>query len=133
LWLVVICSACAFSSGCLHIPRGFNLTSHADHRSSKVTSYDDIIEAQRKRDIKEATTAGATTPGRKRQNTTTGGNKRARVDEVEHGRHEIEALGLEGILFGVAVFKFMRREFEPVKQIIRSTLTLKRFNALSYS
>ena len=39
--------------------------------------------------------AGVKTPGRKRQSTATGGNKRARVDELEHGRREIKALGLE--------------------------------------
>jgi hypothetical protein len=35
------------------------------------------------------------TPGRKRRNIATGGNKKARVDELEHGRREIKALGLE--------------------------------------
>ncbi len=58
-------------------------------------TYDDIIEAQKKRDVKEATTAGAKTPGRKRQTLATGGVKRARVEELENGRLEIEALGLE--------------------------------------
>jgi hypothetical protein len=63
--------------------------------TAKVMSYDDIIEAKRKRDVKEATPAGAKTSGRKRQNIATGGSKRARVDELEHGRREIKALGLE--------------------------------------
>lgn len=58
-------------------------------------SYDDIIEAQRKRNVKEATTAGAKTRGCKRRNIATGGNKRALVDQLEDGRREIKALGLE--------------------------------------
>jgi hypothetical protein len=58
-------------------------------------TYDDIIEAQTKRDAKEATITGAKAVGRKRQNLPTGGSKRSRVEELEHGRREIKALGLE--------------------------------------
>jgi hypothetical protein len=63
--------------------------------TAKIMTYEDIMEAQRKRDIKEATTAAAKTAGRKRQNAGIGGNKRSSAEELEHGRREIRALGLE--------------------------------------
>lgn len=63
--------------------------------TTKVMTYDDIIEAQRKRDIKEAITTGVKQRNRKRQNPPTGERKRSRVEDLEHGRREIKALGLE--------------------------------------
>ena len=39
--------------------------------TAKFMTYEDIVEAQRKRDVKEATTAGARTPGPNRQNLAT--------------------------------------------------------------
>ena len=56
-------------------------------------TYDDIIGARRKRDAKEATWTGAKAVGRKRQNLPRDGNERSRVEELEHGRREIKALG----------------------------------------
>ncbi len=63
--------------------------------TAKVMTYDGIIEAQRKRDVKEAITTGAKQRNRKRQNPPTGERKRSRAEDLEHGRREIKALGLE--------------------------------------
>jgi hypothetical protein len=66
------------------------ITGHA-----KVMTYDDIVEAQRKRDAKEAITGGAREGSLQRQRSPAGRRKRPRVDEMEHGRREIKALRLE--------------------------------------
>lgn len=58
-------------------------------------TYDDIVEAQRKRDVKAAITPGAKPGSRKQQNPKTDERKRSHVEELEHGRREIKALGLE--------------------------------------
>jgi hypothetical protein len=50
-------------------------------------TYEDIMEAQRKRGLKEAITA-VTKAGRKRQNAGIGGIKRSSTEELEHGRRE---------------------------------------------
>jgi hypothetical protein len=57
-------------------------------------TYEDIIETQRKRDIKEAMTT-AKKAGRKRRNAGIGGSGRPSAEDLEHSRHEIKALGLE--------------------------------------
>jgi hypothetical protein len=63
--------------------------------TAKIMAYDDIVEAQRKRDVKESTAAGVKKASRKRQDPPTGECKRPRLDELEYGRREIKALGLE--------------------------------------
>lgn len=62
--------------------------------TAKIMTYEDIIEAQKKRDIKEAATA-AKTAGRKRQTAGLGGRQRSSAEELEHGRREIRAFGLK--------------------------------------
>ncbi len=57
--------------------------------------YDDIIEAYRKRDIKEAITAGAKIASRNGQDLTTSKSRKSRAEELEYGMREIKALGLE--------------------------------------
>ena len=52
------------------------------------------MEAQRKRDIKEAMTV-AKRAGHKRQNAGIGGIERSSAEELEHDRRETRALGLE--------------------------------------
>lgn len=59
-------------------------------------TYDDIVEAQLKRDVKEVLPTGAKKGDRRGQISATDEQKRSRVEELEHGRREIEALGLEG-------------------------------------
>jgi hypothetical protein len=59
-------------------------------------TYDDIVEVQLKRDVKEALPTSAKKGDRRRQKPATGEQKISRVEELEHGRREIEALGLEG-------------------------------------
>jgi hypothetical protein len=63
--------------------------------TAKIMSYDDIVEAQRKRDVKEALPTNARKGCRTRQKPATGGQTSSRVEELEHGRREIEAHGLE--------------------------------------
>lgn len=63
--------------------------------TAKVITYDDIVQAQIKRDIKEAVTTGAKRGSRKRQNPATGKRERSPAEELEHGRRETEALGLD--------------------------------------
>jgi hypothetical protein len=62
--------------------------------SAKVMSYDDIVEAQTKRDNKEARKQGAK---RSRGVPSSKNNKRerSRADEAEDAKHDIKALGLE--------------------------------------
>jgi hypothetical protein len=64
-------------------------------------SYEDIAEAQRKRDEKEA--AGTGRRGRKRKNSTPAPaprrGKKSRVEEVEEAREEIKALRMESFCF----------------------------------
>jgi DDE superfamily endonuclease len=62
--------------------------------TAKIMTYEDIMEAQKKRDIKEAATA-AKTAGRKRRTAGLGGRQWSRTEELEHGRREIRAFGLE--------------------------------------
>jgi hypothetical protein len=62
--------------------------------TAKIMTYEDIMETQRKRDVKEAMTA-AKKVGRKRRNVGIGGSERSSAEELEHGRREIRALGLE--------------------------------------
>jgi hypothetical protein len=63
--------------------------------NAKVMTYDDIVEAQRKRDVKAAITPGAKRGSRKQQNPKTDERKRSHAEELEHGRREIKALGLK--------------------------------------
>jgi hypothetical protein len=63
--------------------------------AAKIMAYDHIVEAQRKRDVKESTAAGVKKASQKRQDPPTGECKRPRLDELEYGRREIKALGLE--------------------------------------
>jgi hypothetical protein len=51
-------------------------------------TYDDIVEAQRKRDVKAAITPGAKRGSRKQQNPKTDERKRSHAEELEHGRRE---------------------------------------------
>ena len=52
--------------------------------------YDDVIEARRKRDFKEAAMAGAKIADRKRQNLAMSVSKRLQIEGLEHGRREME-------------------------------------------
>ena len=58
-------------------------------------SYDDIVGAQRKRDTKEAITLGGKRGSRRLQNRRPNERKRSGAEELEHGKREIKALGLE--------------------------------------
>jgi hypothetical protein len=62
---------------------------------AKIMSYEDIQEAQRKRDEKDATGTGRR--GRKRKNSTpqSGVEKKSREEEVAQAHSEIQACGLE--------------------------------------
>lgn len=66
--------------------------------TAKVMSYDDIVQAQQKRDAQEANTAKQPQRGRKRKVLALDGNqdKRPRVEEAEKANREIEASGLMG-------------------------------------
>ena len=63
---------------------------------AKVMSYEDIQEAQKKRDEKEA--VGNCRRGRKRRPSTQdpGPSKKSRVEEMAEAQLEIQALGLRG-------------------------------------
>jgi hypothetical protein len=63
--------------------------------NAKVMTYDDIVEAQRKRDVKEAIAPGAKRGSRRLQNPKPDKRKRSPAEELEHGKREIKALGLE--------------------------------------
>jgi hypothetical protein len=63
--------------------------------TAKIMIYDDIVEAQLKRAVKALPTS-AKKGDRRRQKPATGEQKRSRVEELEHNRREIKALGLEG-------------------------------------
>jgi len=63
--------------------------------NAKVITYNNIVEAQRKRNIKAAITPGAKRGSRKQQNPKTDERKRSYAEELEHSRREIKALGLE--------------------------------------
>lgn len=58
-------------------------------------SYEDIIEAQKHRDIKEAA-AEATKSRRSKRGTTQVLGKRSRGQEIEEAGHEIRSSGLSG-------------------------------------
>jgi hypothetical protein len=64
----------------------------------KVMSYEDILEAQKKRDDKDTVKVGR--QGRKRKNSASGSaprqRKMSRAAEMEEARKEFEVLGLEG-------------------------------------
>jgi hypothetical protein len=61
----------------------------------KVMSYEDIVQAQRKRDEKKAATKGR--PGRKQKTASSspGRRKESQADEIEGARREIKTSGLE--------------------------------------
>jgi hypothetical protein len=63
--------------------------------NARIMTYDDIVEAQRKRDVKEALPTGTKKGSRKRQKYGTGDQNGSREEELEHGRREVEVLGLE--------------------------------------
>jgi hypothetical protein len=63
--------------------------------TARVMTYEDIVEAQRKRDVKEAITTGTPQGSRKHQKSVAVGHQNSRVEELEHGKSEIKALGLE--------------------------------------
>ena len=63
--------------------------------TGKIMTYDDIVEAQQKRDAKEALPTSVNKGGRKRQIPGTGRKSRSRAEELENGSRQIEALGLE--------------------------------------
>lgn len=63
--------------------------------TTKIMTYEDIIEAQGKRDLKDATTTNAKTADRKSQNLALGESRKSQVEKLEHSMREIEALGLE--------------------------------------
>jgi hypothetical protein len=71
----------------------------------KVMSYEDVVEAQRKRDDKDA--AGAGRRGRKRKSSVPAPalrrHKKTHDEEVEEAQEEIEALGMEQFC---SVFEF---------------------------
>lgn len=48
-------------------------------------TYKDIIDVQRKRDVKEALPTSVKRGSHKRQKSTTGDQKRSRVEELGHG------------------------------------------------
>jgi hypothetical protein len=63
--------------------------------TAKIMSYDDILEAQRKREANEAAAPNRTRRGRKRPPSTASiEEKRMRLTEIEKGKQEIEVLGL---------------------------------------
>jgi hypothetical protein len=63
--------------------------------SARVLSYEDIVEAQKQRDIKEAAEAVRGRRRSKRNQSTQVLGKRSRSQELEEARHEIRALGME--------------------------------------
>jgi hypothetical protein len=63
--------------------------------TAKVMAYDDITEAQRKRDMKEAIMTCIKGRRRKCQNCEADEDNRPCAEELEAGRCEIGALGLE--------------------------------------
>jgi hypothetical protein len=74
--------------------------------SAKVLSYEDIVEAQRQRDMKEANAntvrgRGRGRPKRKSPNQVLG--KRSRSQEIGVAQDEIKALWLRGVLFCAAI------------------------------
>jgi DDE superfamily endonuclease len=62
---------------------------------ARVMSYEDIVHAERKRAAKQEVTPGAIRSSRRPQNSKPEGRKRSRADELELGKREIKALGLE--------------------------------------
>ena len=64
-------------------------------RKGKAISYEDIIEAQKKRDEKDTAAKGR--PGRKRKRATSSSRcgKKSRVNEIEEARCEIKTLGMK--------------------------------------
>jgi hypothetical protein len=62
--------------------------------NAKVMSYDDIVEAQAKRDRREAKKQGAKC-SRGVQSSKTNKRERSLADEAEDAKHDIKALGLE--------------------------------------
>jgi hypothetical protein len=75
-------------------------------------TYDDIVEAQSKRDVKEGATTGARKGSRKRKNPANAERKRSRVEELENGRREIAELGLEEFCSVLQFCFFGFRELE---------------------
>jgi hypothetical protein len=62
---------------------------------AKVMSYEDIVEAQRKREVNGASRAACSSKRKKPASTSTR-RTRSRKDELEEGKREIEALGMGG-------------------------------------
>jgi hypothetical protein len=62
---------------------------------AKVMTYEDIVYAERKRAAKEAIAPGAKRGSRRPQNSESDEGKRSRADELELGKREMAALGLE--------------------------------------
>jgi hypothetical protein len=61
--------------------------------NARIMTYEDIVRAEQKRAAKEVDAPGAKRGGRRAQKP--GEAKRSRVDELELGKREIKALGLE--------------------------------------
>jgi hypothetical protein len=63
---------------------------------AKVMSYEDIVEAQRKRDMKEAGVAGGSRRSSKRKSAASAHmpRKRSRKQELEEAQLEVEAFGM---------------------------------------
>lgn len=66
--------------------------------STKVMSYDDIIEAQRKRDLKDAPVAKRPHGGHQPRRATTRKGERSQAEELEDAGREIQALGWTGFV-----------------------------------
>jgi hypothetical protein len=63
--------------------------------NAKIMTYDDIVKAEQKRAAKEVVAPGAKRGGRLPQSSKPGEGKRPRANELEYGKREIKALGLE--------------------------------------
>ena len=79
--------------------------------TAKVMSYDDIVEAQKKRDAKDAGVGGRArgSSKRKRSATKPAAAKRSRKYELEGTKHEIEEMGLNAYC---SVLQFAGEDFE---------------------
>ena len=58
-------------------------------------TYDDTVDAERKRAAKKASAQGAKRGSRRPQHAKPGEGKRSNADELELGKREIKELGLE--------------------------------------
>jgi len=64
--------------------------------SARVMSYEDIVEAQKQRDIKDAATVTRGRGSKRRNPTAQVLGKRSRGQELEEAEHEIRASGMAG-------------------------------------